>query len=74
MATLGGARALALGDKIGNFQVGKEFDALIVDVNVDQSSVDYFFTDDVKELLQKFIFTGDDRNVRSVYVAGVQRI
>ncbi|KRT84737.1 hypothetical protein AMK59_1143, partial [Oryctes borbonicus] len=34
LATLGGAKALSLADKVGNFEVGKDFDALIVDMNV----------------------------------------
>lgn len=78
LATLGGAKALALDEKIGNFEVGKEFDALIVDADVKDGNVDYCVDYssycDVKELLQKFVFTGDDRNVKAVYVAGVQRV
>jgi len=31
LATLGGAHVLNLEDKIGNFEIGKEFDALVVD-------------------------------------------
>lgn len=40
LATLGGAEALALEDKIGNFEVGKDFDALIIDMDVESSSSD----------------------------------
>lgn len=56
--------------KIGNFEVGKEFDALIVDMNVPNSSADYLHICSPFELLQKFVFLGDDRNIVSVYVAG----
>ncbi|XP_019866796.1 guanine deaminase [Aethina tumida] len=70
LATLGGANALKLQDKIGNFEVGKEFDALVIDADVDNSAIDFFLTCDERELLQKFIFVGDDRNVVRVYVAG----
>lgn len=70
LATLGGAKALRLDDKIGNFEVGKEFDALVVDMNVDNSSAHYFDNCTALELLQKFVFLGDDRNVQTVFVAG----
>ena len=33
LATLGGASLVGLEDKIGSFEVGKEFDALLVDLS-----------------------------------------
>lgn len=62
--------ALNLDDKIGNFVAGKEFDALIVDMNVSNSSADYLHKCSAIELLQKFVYLGDDRNIVGVYVAG----
>ncbi|XP_063908467.1 guanine deaminase [Zophobas morio] len=70
LATLGGAKALSLDDKIGNFQIGKSFDAVIVDLDVENSSVDYLSDCTPQELLQKLVFLGDDRNVIKVYVNG----
>lgn len=70
LATLGGARALRLDDKIGNFAKEKEFDALIVDLDVKDSACDYLLPVSPIENLQKFIFTGDDRNILNVFVAG----
>lgn len=86
LATLGGAKgkrrtaleaslqlffaALAVDNKVGNFTKGKEFDALIVDMNVKNSNVDYFQSLTPLELLQKMIYSGDDRNVKEVYVSG----
>jgi guanine deaminase len=62
---------LALDDQIGNFQVGKSFDAIIVDLDVKSSSADYLSTDlTPQELLQKLVFVGDDRNVVKVFVDG----
>lgn len=61
---------LALDKKIGNFEVGKEFDALIVDMDVLEGPTDSHLQPN--ELLQKFIYCGDDRNVVRVYVAGVE--
>lgn len=52
--------------------MGKEFDALIVDMNARNAAADYFDNCNALELLQKFIFLGDDRNVITVYVAGVK--
>ena len=55
MATLGGAKVLALGDQIGNFEVGKQFDALLIDTTAPTPPVfDVFDQDtwDVSELQQ----------------------
>ncbi|KAB0803513.1 hypothetical protein PPYR_00483 [Photinus pyralis] len=70
LATLGGAKALALSDKIGSFHVDKDFDALIVDMDPNEGPADYLQECAPLELLQKFVYVGDDRNVISVYVAG----
>ncbi|KAI5248443.1 Metallo-dependent hydrolase [Aureobasidium subglaciale] len=63
MATLGGARVCRFDHKVGNFEVGKEFDALWVSGN--GSGV-------MAPLFEKFLMTGDDRNIQKVYVRGVQ--
>jgi guanine deaminase len=45
LLTLGGASVVDLQHKIGNFLVGKEFDALVVDLLADGSPVDLFDDD-----------------------------
>ncbi|XP_019622969.1 PREDICTED: guanine deaminase-like [Branchiostoma belcheri] len=70
MATLGGAEALALDDTIGNFEEGKDFDALLIDMDSSSSRVDTFDFDSIEDLVQKFLFIGDDRNIQEVYVCG----
>lgn len=60
--------ALALDDKIGNFEVGKEFDALIIDMEV--GTCEYQLDRSPFEILQQFIYSGDDRNILNVFVAG----
>lgn len=81
LATLGGAQALSLDHKIGNFLVGKDFDALLVETYA--GCVDKFTLpealmtgkspeDKLQQLLQKFIYSGDDRNIFNVYVKGRQ--
>lgn len=75
LATLGGAEAMAVSDVVGNFVVGKEFDALLIDVMA-ADPIDWFdgavAQPDLMTLLQKFIYLGDDRNVAKVFVAGRQ--
>jgi len=73
MATLGGATALGLGDKTGSFEIGKDFDALLVDMSVPSgASTVSPQDDDAKNILEKFLFLGDDRNIQRVYVSGRQ--
>ncbi|XP_069674540.1 guanine deaminase-like isoform X1 [Periplaneta americana] len=71
LATLGGAKALAIDDKTGNFKVGKDFDAIIVNMN-NPGPIDILDKNDINELVQKFLYNGDDRNISKVYVAGRQ--
>ncbi|XP_020283668.1 guanine deaminase [Pseudomyrmex gracilis] len=70
MATSGGAKALSIEDKLGNLMPGKEFDALIIDLNAEGSLLDNFREYTLEEKLQRFIYSGDDRNVISVYIKG----
>ncbi|XP_050451815.1 guanine deaminase [Cataglyphis hispanica] len=70
MATLGGAKALSIDDKVGNLVSGKEFDALIIDLNAKNSRLDNFREYTLEENFQRFIHSGDDRNIVSVYVRG----
>uniref|UniRef100_A0A803VJM2 Guanine deaminase n=1 Tax=Ficedula albicollis TaxID=59894 RepID=A0A803VJM2_FICAL len=72
LATLGGSQALGLDDVIGNFEVGKEFDALLINTKASDSPFDLFSADDFEDALQKFLYLGDDRNISEVYVAGKQ--
>jgi guanine deaminase len=72
LATLGGAQVCGLEDKIGNFAVGKEFDAL--EVHCDEENVGVMTpiedNDPVSVIFEKWIMTGDDRNIAKVYVSG----
>ncbi|KAK3735827.1 hypothetical protein QZH41_019925, partial [Actinostola sp. cb2023] len=70
MATLGGSKVLGLDKKIGNFEVGKEFDVLLVDAAAHDSPFDCFDGDDMDDVIQKFLYCGDDRNIKKVFVAG----
>lgn len=63
LATKGGGKFFG---KVGSFEEGYEFDALVVD----DSSLPSFRELTIEERLQKFIYTGDDRNIKDRYVAG----
>ncbi|EFJ44340.1 hypothetical protein VOLCADRAFT_65103 [Volvox carteri f. nagariensis] len=70
LATVGGAQALDMSDRVGTFEVGKEFDALLVDTNLGGTSgpFDVFPGEDDDQRFEKFINLGDDRNLIEVYV------
>ncbi|XP_046578345.1 guanine deaminase-like [Haliotis rubra] len=72
LATLGGSEVMGLDETIGNFQVGKDFDAIVVDPLVENSPFDVFSTDTFSDIIQKFLFLGDDRNMIDVFVAGTR--
>lgn len=73
MATIGGARVVGFGDKVGDFKAGKQFDALLIDVSDSRGGITAPLeeNDTLRTMLEKFIMTGDDRNVARVYVRGL---
>lgn len=79
LATLGGAQAMALDSKIGNFIIGKSFDALMIDAYagaVDEFKLPKILTEksskeeNFQKVLEKFVYVGDDRNILKVFVNG----
>lgn len=74
LATLGGAQVCSLQNKVGNFVVGKEFDALLVSTLKDEyvgKMTPIEEEDKTKDIFDKWLMTGDDRNIEKVYVSGV---
>lgn len=70
LATLGSASVVALEDKVGNFIPGKYFDALLVDTGLEDSiNISGWEKDDLA-LVKKWVFMGDDRSIRRVFVNG----
>lgn len=63
LATKGGGKFFG---KVGSFEPGYEFDCLVID----DSSLPNFKPLSIEERLQKFIYTGDDRNIKVRYIAG----
>ena len=85
MATRGGAACLGLEKKVGAFEVGMEWDAQLVEVarvpeeveerNEERGSdnkglVQCWGTETWEERVAKWMYCGDDRNTRKVYVKG----
>lgn len=62
--------ALAVGNQIGNFEVGKCFDALHIDLASSGSPIHIFPGENLDDMIQKFIMLGDDRNIAQVFVDG----
>ena len=70
-ATLGGAKALDLDDKLGNFNVGKEADFVVL--NLQPTALQQLRQSRAKSLEDSVfaLFTmGDDRNVEATYIYG----
>lgn len=72
LATLGGARALNIDSQIGSFEMGKQFDALLIDCNGESQAFDYWKDDEMDILFEKWMNAGDDRNITGVWVQGVK--
>ena len=78
LATRGGAQLVGLEGKVGGFEVGMEWDAQLVglaevdgDGSVeDDGDVDVFGWESWEEKVAKWLFNGDDRNTRKVWVKG----
>ncbi|KAG7529026.1 hypothetical protein FFLO_05819 [Filobasidium floriforme] len=85
MATLGGASICNLKDRIGNFEAGKEFDALRVtpgaspgfflDVGEDTTATSGSKSrqervEVLKRNFERFLFVSDDRDIADVWVQG----
>lgn len=86
LATRGGAICLGLGDKIGGFEVGKQLDAQLIRLGTvgddglragedssawtDAGNVDIFGWETWEERIAKWLYNGDDRNTKKVWVKG----
>lgn len=70
-ATLGGAKALDLDDKLGNFALGKEADFVVLDLKATAlQALRQSRAKSLEDALFALFTMGDDRNVESTYVYG----
>jgi guanine deaminase len=71
LATLGGARALALDDRIGAIAPGREADLVVLDPNATPLlALRNARADSTQDVLFALMILGDDRAVRATYLAG----
>ena len=72
-ATLGGAKALDLDDKLGNFSIGKEADFVVLDLSATGlQELRQQRTKTIEDALFALMTMGDDRNIYATYVYGKQ--
>ena len=70
-ATLGGAKALDLDDKLGNFTVGKEADFVVLDLKATAlQQLSQSRAKSIEDSLFALFTMGDDRNIEATYIYG----
>jgi guanine deaminase len=69
-ATLGGAEAACLSDRVGNFEPGKEADFIIVNPNRKSGIAANILKQPTEEILSSLVFMGDDRLIEATFVRG----
>lgn len=70
-ATLGGAKALDLDDKLGNFTVGKEADFVVLDLKATAlQQLRQSRAKSIEDSLFALFTMGDDRNIEATYIYG----
>ena len=80
LATMGGAKCLGLEGKVGGFEVGMQWDAQLVELDDavdreegeadDRGPVELWGKEIWGEKVAKWLFCGDDRNTKKVFVRG----
>lgn len=81
LATRGGAEVVGLEKKVGGFELGMDWDAQLVGLGKigstgeeeeeeEDGNVDVFGWESWEERVAKWLFNGDDRNTRCVWVRG----
>ena len=76
LATKGGAKCLGLEDKIGGFEVGMQWDAQFVELigmengGGGEGVVELWGGESWEDKVAKWMFCGDDRNTKQVWVKG----
>ena len=70
-ATLGGAKALHLDDKLGNFNIGKEADFVVLNLNATTlQTLRQQRAKNIEDALFALFTMGDDRNIQATYIFG----
>ena len=75
LATLGGAKALSLDHKIGNFEPGKEADFITVDMqNLTILNQRLEGADDLHEQLFALMTLGNRNSISQTYIMGLPQL
>ncbi len=69
LATRGSAKVCGLQDRVGGFDVGLQFDALRVRMS-NFHDTELFGFESVEDMIHKFVFLGNDRNLVQIFVNG----
>ncbi|EOR02158.1 guanine deaminase [Acinetobacter tandoii] len=70
-ATLGGAKALSLEQQLGNFDIGKEADFIVLDLQATAlQALRQQHAKGIEDALFALMTMGDDRNIHATYVYG----
>ncbi|HEY9778413.1 MAG TPA: guanine deaminase [Planktothrix sp.] len=69
-ATLGGAQAAFLDDKLGSLTEGKEADFIVVNPNRKSGIAANILKQSTEEILSSIVFMGDDRLIEATFVRG----
>lgn len=80
LATRGGAKVVGLEHRVGAFEEGMDWDAQLIGLNLvgehgrrdgeDGGNVDMFGWETWEERIAKWVYNGDDRNTKKVWVKG----
>ncbi|KAG2169392.1 hypothetical protein JADG_009131 [Aureobasidium aubasidani] len=81
LATRGGAKVVGLENRVGGFEVGMDWDAQMISLDVvsedgemdeaeNKGPVDVFMWESWSDRLNKWFYGGDDRNTAAVWVKG----
>lgn len=83
LATRGGADTVGLGGRVGTFELGMEWDAQLIGLtyvgldggpedgaDAEEGNVDIFGWETWEERIAKWLYNGDDRNTKKVWVKG----
>ena len=68
LATVGGARALGIDSQVGTIEVGKSFDALLLEVA--GGGIDVLDSETKRDIVEKLLNLGTEHNVSKVWVNG----
>lgn len=70
-ATIGGAKALHLDDKLGNFNIGKEADFVVLNLKATAlQALRQQRAKNIEDALFALFTMGDDRNIQATYIFG----